>query len=141
MNNHCRNLAVVLIAAGLFVAGAANALADVHYVDVKRTNAPPPYTNWITAATNIQGAVDAAVAGDEIVVTNGIYATGGRALSGVTNRVLIDKPVAVQSVNGPAWTTIDGKQSVRCAYLTKSATLTGFTLTNGAALGPYPSCG
>src|SRR5690349_15052877 len=44
-----------------------SALADVHYVDVNSTNATPPYTNWPTAATNIQDAVDAAVAGDEVV--------------------------------------------------------------------------
>ena len=58
-------------------ATAVSALADVHYVDMNSTNATPPYTNWTTAATNIQDAVNAAVAGDEIVVTNGIYATGG----------------------------------------------------------------
>ena len=39
-----------------------SALAGVHYVDVNSTNATPPYTNWTTAATNIQAAVDAAVA-------------------------------------------------------------------------------
>ena len=53
-----------------FLATAGSALAALHYVDVNSTNATPPYTNWTTAATNIQDAVDAAVAGDEIVVTN-----------------------------------------------------------------------
>jgi len=43
-----------------------SALANVHHVDVNSTNATPPYTNWATAATNIQDAVDAAVAGDRV---------------------------------------------------------------------------
>src|SRR5216117_2450909 len=67
---------------------ALTASAAVHYVDVNSTNATPPYTNWATAATNIQDAVDAALGDDEIVVTNGLYATGGRAVYGtMTNRV------------------------------------------------------
>jgi hypothetical protein len=123
------------------LATAVSALADVHYVDANSTNATPPYISWATAAANIQDAVDAAVAGDEIVVTNGIYATGGRAMDGVTNRVLIDKPVTVRSVNGPLFTAIDGGHAVRCVYLANSTILSGFTLTNGNALGPYPSAG
>src|SRR5882757_6067795 len=95
---------------------SGSALAGVHYVDVNGTNATPPYTNWATAATNIQSAVDAAVAGDEIVVTNGIYATGARSVDGhVNNRVVVDKPLNVLSVNGPQFTTIDGGGSSRCA--------------------------
>src|SRR5712671_1199428 len=49
--------------------GAGSAFAAVHYVDVNSIKALPPYTNWTTAATNIQDAVDAAMAGDEILVT------------------------------------------------------------------------
>src|SRR5439155_1691225 len=82
--------------------------------------------------------VDAAAAGDEIVVTNGIYATGGRAVFGtMTNRVTVDKPLALRSVNGPQFTTIQGQKvpsAIRCVHLTNGASLSGFTLTNGATL-------
>ena len=59
--------------ATMLFATAATALAEVHYVDVNSTNATPPYASWATAAINIQDAVDAAVAGDEVVVTNGLF--------------------------------------------------------------------
>ena len=52
--------------------------ADVHYVDVNSTNATPPYTNWTTATTNIQDAVDVAAAGDDIVVANGTFSFSDR---------------------------------------------------------------
>jgi len=121
-------------AAFLLLTIVSSALAEVHYVDVNSTNATPPYTNWTTAAPNIQDAVNAAVAGDEIVVTNGIYATGGRTIDGVTtNRVAVDKPLTLRSINGPQFTIIDGGRSVRCVYLTNGVSLFGFTLTNGSA--------
>jgi len=135
--SHSRTLAARLFAAALMLGGADSARAGVHYVDLNSTNATPPYTSWASAATNIQDAVDVAVAGDEIAVTNGVYQTGARDVYGMSNRVAVTKSVAVRSVNGPTVTSIvgsgsSGPEGVRCIYLTNAALLAGFTLTNGA---------
>ena len=125
------------------------------YVDAGSTNPIAPYTNWLTAAAVIQDAVDAAVAGDEVVVTNGVYGIGGRALfrtdfEPMTNRVAVDKPISLRSASGPEFTAIQGMRmpeggitpsgfgiadgAIRCAYLAAGATLSGFTLTNGGTV-------
>ncbi|HSU54675.1 MAG TPA: right-handed parallel beta-helix repeat-containing protein [Candidatus Dormibacteraeota bacterium] len=99
-----------------------SALATVHYVDVNSTNATPPFTNWPTAATNIQDAVDASAAGDEVVVTNGVYA-----------RFSVFNSATIRSVNGAPVTSIDGGGAGSCVVGPANATLFGFTLTNGHA--------
>ncbi len=60
------------------VLGLASAVsrADTHYVWTNSPSPLTPYTNWTTAARTIQEAVDAAVDGDTVLVTNGVYGVG-----------------------------------------------------------------
>jgi len=123
----------------LFLLFTNHASATVRYVALNSPNATPPFTDWSTAATNIQDAIDTSVDGDTVIVTNGVYAVGGKSMDGViTNRVSLDKAATVRSVNGPFVTFIqgagatNGNTAVRCAWLTNGASLIGFTLQGGA---------
>ena len=125
------------------------AAAAIRYVDVNSTNPVPPYASWATAANVIQDAVDAAVSGDEVLVTNGVYQTGGRAFNdGITNRVIVTNTITLRSVNGPAATIIQGYQNpttiygfeaARGIYLTNGAMMEGFTITGGGTAAGYAS--
>jgi hypothetical protein len=114
--------------------------AATRYVNMGNISPAQPFLTWTTAATNIQDAVDAAGVDDEIIVTNGLYATGGALIGSPSfgsNRVVINKAITVRSINGPGVTVIAGAQGVqnalRCVYVGAGAVLSGFSLTNGTA--------
>jgi len=83
-----------------------------------------PFNSWLTAATNIQAALDAAATGETILVTNGTFSLG--------NEISLSKGVALKSVNGPGLTVLDGGNLTRCLQLSHTnALVDGFTITRG----------
>ncbi|MCK6500808.1 MAG: hypothetical protein L6Q38_15135, partial [Nitrospira sp.] len=102
-----------------------------------------PFDRWATAAHTIQSAVDAAVPGDTVLVTNGIYSAsdGPSEVSTPAGVIEVGKAIIVRSVNGPEVTIIrgvraaaggNGAEAVRGVYLGDGAVLSGFTITGGA---------
>ena len=110
---------------GLVCVCAGAAVADTHYVDANSSAPSAPYTNWTSAATVIQDAVDAASSNDTVLVTNGTYF--------LTSEITVTN-LTVQSVNGADVTIVDGQDACRGFYLDHS-TIRGFTVTNGYADG------
>ncbi len=119
-------LAAVLVVGVLF---SSSATADVHYVDLHCTNPVPPFTDWSTAATSIQEAVNQAVESETVMVTNGTYV--------LSSQILITNSISLLSVTGPTNTVIDGNQSTRCILTTNAPALVidGFTITGGRVAG------
>ncbi len=90
--------------------------------------------SWATAKQTIQAGIDAATNGETVWVSNGVYATGGRPAASFDTRVVIDKSVNVQSVNGPEVTIINANPDYgrwRAAYVANGAVLSGFTIIDG----------
>jgi hypothetical protein len=108
--------------------------ADTHYVDINNGSPSSPYTSWATAATNIQTAVDAAISGDTVLVTNGTYL--------LSSELVVGSAITVESMNGPASTIVDGNNSVRCFNLAEVAcVLCGLSMVNGQSTGSWKGAG
>src|SRR3974390_2572754 len=119
---------------GLLLAAPSGAFAATLYVSRTSATPQPPYRSWATAADKIQDAIDAAQDGDTVLVNDGVYSVGGRAVGDefFMNRAAIDRAITVKSVNGPGVTVIDGAIADRCVYLGSGALLSGFTVTRGS---------
>ena len=96
---------------------------NVHYVS-KTGSHVSPFSSWGNAATNIQPAVDVAVAGEIVLVNDGTYYPG--------SQISVAKAITVESVNGAGVTIVNGSGAHRCFRLTSNGlVLDGFTITNG----------
>jgi hypothetical protein len=137
------SIAWPLLLSALIAVVASPVKAATLYVWQDSPSPDSTFTTWAKAAHTIQEAVDAAQVGDTVLVTNGVYSSGGKAAGTniLVNRVAVDKPMTLTSVNGPECTVIQGYQvpgttngdgAIRCVYLTNGAVLSGFTLSNGA---------
>jgi len=91
-----------------------------------------PFATWADAATNIQVAVNAALDGDILIVSNGVYRGYGAQLNG-SNIVAINKLITMTSLAGASATIIDGGGIYRCLYVRDGVLVRGFTLQNGLA--------
>ncbi len=148
MNHNISRLMRFVTIIGVMTFGAMPSQAVDRYV-AKNGQTPDPggqYTNWVSAASNIQAAVTAAVDGDTVWVGPGTYGVPPSPVvaNGTTNMVSINKWITVRSSSGnPADTIIDagGAPSNRCVRIlsqssgntASTARLSGFTVTNGNA--------
>ncbi len=94
----------------------------------------PPFATWANASTTIQAAVDIAPEGATVLVSNGVYVSGGRNYPGTahSNVVIATNGVHIRSVNGPEVTVIGRTNQVfgRGAFLGAGSSLQGFTVRN-----------
>jgi hypothetical protein len=129
----CRLLAQAGLLLVLPVAQAVQ--TNYYHVAPVNENALAPYDSWASAATNIQAAVDQAMAayaaGDTecvVLVSNGVYT--------VASQIAVTNAITVRGASGnPAEVSIRGgypASSNRCLYLAGGAGAEGLTLTNGS---------
>ena len=125
MKLNTRNLKLTM-AAIVLIAVEISARGAIRYVS-PTGNDGNAGTSWATAKLTMQAAVNAALTGDTVLVTNGIYA--------LPATIIITNVIVLTSLNGSSVTILDGQQAGRCVTINGfAATVNGFTMRNGRAI-------
>ena len=130
------NFQVILSAFNETWTAGKSATVNVHIVDavttyyVDKNNATPaaPFTNWHTASTEIQSAVDEAAAGARVLITNGTY--------NLSEQVFVGKDLRVCGTDRSGVLVV-ATNLTRCFYLSGNAVLNSLTITNGNVVDDY----
>jgi hypothetical protein len=109
----------------VYLGWATSSFASIFYVRPTGSDANSG-TSWPSAKKTIQSAINAASAGDTVIVNDGTYT--------LTSPITISSAIVLSSVNGASVTVLDGHQSVRCVFVADAgAIVNGFTVQNGRA--------
>ncbi|HBA85199.1 MAG TPA: hypothetical protein DCZ95_14010 [Verrucomicrobia bacterium] len=100
-------------------------VAHTLYVSLSGSD-EPPYSDWDSAATSIQSAIDAAMEGDEIQVADGLYA--------LSSPIILHKSVWLRSANGADECILDGGGMSGYFSISSRAIVDGLTMKNGAGV-------
>ena len=102
-----------------------SSFAATRYVNATNPAPVAPYTNWATASTNIQTAINAAASGDEILVAPGVY----RIAASVS--MPAGKTLTLRSTQSRA-ATIDAQRLCEGVLINSTnSVVEGFTVRNG----------
>ena len=95
------------------------------YVSTNGSNTSP-FTNWVTAATNLQSAFALAASGTVVRISNGVYS--------ISSTLTVDYPATVVGVGGPSNTVVQPSGgTMRVLILSDpNALLSGLTIRNGS---------
>ena len=125
MLNSRKVMCLYIVYSSLF---AATFFGATNYVSLSGSHISP-FNSWVTAATNIQDAIDAANPGNIVLVLNGFF--------NLKSEIKVTTNIILKSVGGASTTVIDGGNVVRCLNISGNAfTIDGFTIRNGKSTDP-----
>ena len=82
-----------------------------------------PYTNWASAATDIQSAIDICTDGDIVIISNGMYSIPAQVM-------LTNAAITLKSLNGKDSVVINAGGTQSGIYA-RDSVIDGLTISNG----------